>query len=91
MSRERGKGGEVLWGGSAVKHGAHLHVCSPGYSLLYRLETYEGDLPENERILLEVQRWIGGDPEKGKMLDEALGSDMTAEEIRRFMEGHWHE
>lgn len=81
----RTKDGHSLWGGRAVKHGGGLHISMPGYSVLYRLEVFKGELPEDEAILREVQEWLDGDPEKGKLLDEALEFDMTADEIRRFI------
>lgn len=82
------KDGRSLWGGSALKHGGGLHISMPGYSMLYRLEVFEGELSEGEAILREVQEWLDGDPEKGKLLDEALKFDMTADEIRQFMAEH---
>ena len=81
----RPKDGHPLWGGSALKHGGGLHICIPGYSVLYHLEAFKGELSEDELILREVQEWLGSDPVKGKLLDEALKLDMTADEIRQFM------
>lgn len=80
--------GRPTWTSSSPKHASALNMCVPGYSTLYRMELYEGPLPEDEQFLGEVRDWLQGDPEKGRRLNEALRLDMSAEEIRSFMAEH---
>lgn len=63
---------EDPWCELSVKHGGGLHISMPGYSVLYRMEVWDGDLLENEQVLLEVQKWLDGDREKGEALAEAM-------------------
>lgn len=76
-----------VWFGASLKHQAHLHVSFPGYSVLYRAEVYDGELPEDEQILKEVSDWIGSDAEKGKALSDAVSLGMDDGQLREFMSG----
>ena len=53
-------------------------------SVLYRMEVWDGDLPEDEQVLLEVQKWLGGDQKKGEALAEAL-SGLGTEDLLDFI------
>jgi hypothetical protein len=60
----------------------------PGYSTLYRAETHDSELPEEERVLKDVQRWLGGDRARAKMLDDALmeaDDGMSDDDLMAFM------
>ena len=83
----KGDGVCDLWHNASLKHQAHLHVSFPGYSVLYRAEVYDGELPEDERILKEVGDWIAGDAERGKALSDAVSHGMDDGQLREFMEG----
>ena len=72
------------WSELSVKHGGGLHISMPGYSPLYRMEVWDGDLPEEEQVLLEVQKWLDGNQEKGEALAEAMsesGSEIGTEDL----------
>jgi len=83
--------GEPTWTEAGPKHASSLHLCMPGYSPLYRMELYEGTLPEDEQLIDEVRGWLRGDAAKGKQLSEALMYEMSSEEILAFMAEHEHE
>lgn len=85
---EKSSAGEDPWRSLSLTNGAGLRMCMPGYSPLYRAETYEGELPEDERILEDVRRWVDGDPAKAKRLDDALmetGEGMSDGALRAFI------
>ena len=75
---------EDPWCELSVKHGGGLHISMPGYSPLYCMEVWDGDLPEEEQVLLEVQKWLDGNQEKGEALAEAMsesGSEIGTEDL----------
>ena len=58
----------------------------PGYSPLYRMEVWEGELPEDEQVLLEVRKWLDGDRERGEALAEAVSrSEVGAGNLRELI------
>lgn len=61
--------GDGTWDTGAVKHGSIFPGHhSPGLSPLYRLASFHGQLPEEERLLETVSRYIDGDEECGSAL-----------------------
>lgn len=85
---ERPSSGRGPWRSLSLGNGAGLHISIPGYSTLYRAETYDSELPEEERVLKDVQRWLGGDRAKAKMLDDALmeaDDGMSDDDLMAFM------
>lgn len=80
--------GEPIWTETGPKHASSLHLCMPGYSPLYRMELYEGTLPEDEQLIGEVRDWLRGDAERGRQLSEALMCEMSSEEILTFISEH---
>ena len=78
-----------LWYDSALKHAHGWGHYTPMLSPLYRLSSYKGDLPKEERFLLKVRDIIGNDAEKGwefsKMILKSEICGMTAEEIMKLM------
>ena len=57
------------WDTGAVKHGSIFPGRhTPGLSPLYRLASFQGQLPEEERLLETVSRYIDGDEEYGSAL-----------------------
>ena len=44
------------------------NYLDPLYTAIYRLSRFDGELPPEEQLLLEVQRAINGDEEKGRKL-----------------------
>ena len=61
--------GNGTWDMGAVKHG---HVFpngrSPALSPLYRLASFHGQFPKEERLLEQVSRHINGEKERGSAL-----------------------
>lgn len=58
-----------LWITGAVKHWSLFgHFLDPLYTAIYRLSCFDGELPPAEQPLLEVQKAIGCDEEKGREL-----------------------
>lgn len=54
------------WDTGAVKHGNVLpNHYSPDVSPLYRLASFRGQLPEEERLMEKVGQYVGGDEERG--------------------------
>ena len=85
---ERSSSGRSPWRPLSLGNGAGLHISMPGYSTLYRAETYDSELPEEERVLKDVQRWLGGDRARAKMLDDALmeaDDGMSDDDLMAFM------
>lgn len=85
---EKSSAGKDPWRSLSLGNGAGLHVSMPGYSTLYRAETYNGELPEGEQVLKDVHRWIAGDRARAKMLDEALteaDDGMSDDDLRVFI------
>ena len=76
---------QPMWTDASPKHASSMHLCMPGYSPLYRMDLYEGPLPEDERLIGEARDWLQGDVEKGRQLSEALMCEMSSDEIREFM------
>lgn len=78
---------EAPWCTCPIESGG-LHVSAPGYSPFYRMMKWDYDLPVHERVLKEVQEWLGHDADKGERLDEALLAglnDATDDMLRAFI------
>lgn len=75
------------WDKGALKHGSIFPISthSPGFSPLYRLASFKGKLPEEERLLEEVCRYIDGDEKKGNLLWRFVSEGTTEEEILDFI------
>lgn len=76
-----------LWHNSALKHKHGWGRYTPLLSPLYRLEKYEGELPEDHKIFLEVQNFIRDNKLKASwMEDQIMRKDgTTAEELIDIM------
>lgn len=80
--------GDGIWDIGAVKHGHVFPTHPAGFSPLYRMETFHGQLPEEERLLEKVSRYINGDESRGAALwkyiyslcDELTGEYQVTEE-----------
>lgn len=84
------------WDTGAVKHG-HIFPggCSLELSPLYRLASFKGELPQEERMLEKVSQYVNGDEKRGAGLWNYLyrlrgmGRDkrgVTEEQILSYME-----
>lgn len=73
---------EGLWHIGAVKHGMIGYSLFPQLSPLYFAKKWEGELQDKEgEIILEVQKYLNGDDEKGENLLEKFMHDITDEEL----------
>lgn len=75
---------EGLWRNSALKHKHGWDSYTPMLSPLYRLEKYEGELDEYQKLLLDVQNYIRDNKSNSSWFElRTLGKDgMTEEEIK---------
>jgi len=62
------RAGEGVWDTGAVKHGYIFPNYSPDLSPLYRITAFRGQLPEEERLLERVSRYLNGDEKRGAAL-----------------------
>jgi len=62
------RAGDGVWDMGAVKHGSIFPNGHPWLSPLYRLTAFQGQLPEEERLLEAVSRYLNGDEERGAAL-----------------------
>ena len=63
------RNGDGTWDTGAVKHGHVLpNHRSTGLSPLYRLAIFRGQLPEEERLLEQVSRYVAGEEARGSAL-----------------------
>lgn len=85
-----------LWNIGALKHGRGWLHDYPLLSTLYRLSSFDGELKEEDRLILEVQKYIRKGKENGKLLwnaffheDICMGEadGATEENIRDFLTG----
>lgn len=60
--------GNGTWDTGAVKHGYIIPHYAGKLSPLYRLASFHGQLPEEERLLEKVSRYVNGDEERGAAL-----------------------
>lgn len=67
-----GRGKDGRWKIGAVKHADFPPRRWPIFSPLYRITTFCGQLPEEERLLETVSRYIEGNEKKGAALWEAI-------------------
>ena len=93
LYRER----DGAWNIGAVKHG---HVFPGHYSdklsPLYRLASFHGQLPEEERLLESVSRYVNGDEKRGAALwnhifettDRRRCESVTEGQIMSYIEGN---
>ena len=96
--------GEKLYSAHAVKHGSiYRGFGIPYISPLYRITKNITELPEEDKILNDIKSFLNNDTPKGQKMwlwIHNLGTErqkkeenhhrngVTAEEIRRYMEGH---
>lgn len=87
--------GSGTWDIGAVKHGyVFPNGHSPSLSPLYRLAFFHGQLPEEERLLEKVSRYVNGDEERGSSLwhyifdlcDDRKKRTVTEEQILSYIE-----
>lgn len=64
--------GNEEWAEGALKHGHGWNHYYPFLSPLYRLSSYTGELPSEERLMAEVQQYVSQDPENGRILEEFI-------------------
>lgn len=62
------RAGEGVWDTGAVKHGYIFPNYSPELSPLYCMTAFRGQLPEEERMLERVSRYLNGDEDRGAAL-----------------------
>lgn len=83
------------WDTGAVKHGRVLpNHYFPDISPLYRLATFHGRLPEEERLLEQVSGYVDGDEERGSGLwdyifdlcNDRRKQTVTGEQILSYIE-----
>ena len=76
-----------LWRNSALKHKHGWGSYRPLLSPLYRLEKYEGELDEDQKLLLDVQSYMRDSYNNLGLFEmRTLGKDgMTAEEIKNMI------
>ena len=74
------------WSTGALKHGDGWEGFFPMLSSLYRLSKYEGELPENERLMKDVQRYVLKDEKNGRKLwDFMHNSSQSETELSEFL------
>ena len=61
-----------LWNIGALKHGHGWLHDYPLLSTLYRLSTFDGELKEEDGLILEVQKYIRKGKENGKLFWDAF-------------------
>lgn len=81
--------GDRIWRTGAVKHS---HIFPPsvryvGYSPLYRLTAFHGELPEEECLLERVSQYINGEEARGAALWEHIHGSVTEEQILAYITG----
>lgn len=60
--------GNGTWDTGAVKHGHIIPHYAGKLSPLYRLASFHGQLPEEERLLEQVSQYVNGEEERGSAL-----------------------
>ena len=60
--------GNGTWDTGAVKHGHIMPHYGGKLSPLYRLASFHGQLPEEERLLEKVSQYVNGEEERGSAL-----------------------
>jgi len=86
------------WTTGAVKHG-HIFpgFYSPGISQLYRIVPFRGQLPEEERLMEKVSRYLDGDEGRGAALWKHINfpqgkyrreRKVTEEQILSYLKEH---
>ena len=61
-----------LWETGALKHGHGWEHGFPMLSTLYRLSKFEGELKDEDKLMLEVQEYVRKDEKNGKALWDAF-------------------
>lgn len=82
--------GSGTWDIGAVKHNQVFPFSSHymGYSPLYRLASFHGQLPEEERFLEMVSRYINGDEARGRALKRHINRLATEDQIIEYIESN---
>ena len=89
--------GSGTWDIGAVKHGnVFPNGRSPSLSPLYRLASFRGQLPEEERLLEKVSRYVNGDEERGAALwnyifhleEETKQRTVTEDQLMSYIESN---
>lgn len=86
--------GNGTWDTGAVKHGYIIPHYAGKLSPLYRLASFHGQLPEEERLLEKVSRYVNGSEERGSALwhyifdlcDDGKKRTVTGEQILSYVE-----
>ena len=74
------------WKIGSLKHGHGWNHYYPMLSPLYRLSTFEGELPEEERLMKDVQQYVLKDEENGRKLWEFMcKSNPNEKEIYEYL------
>ena len=90
--------GDGIWDTGAVKHGHIIPRYAGKLSPLYRLASFHGQLPEEERLLEQVSRYIDGKEERGAALwdyifglcDDKMKRTVTEEQILSYIRSGAH-
>lgn len=75
------------WFELSLKNDAGLEVCLPGYSLLYKVERYDGELPEEYAVFKKLQRMIREDPCWAQRIADAVNAHDCSGRSDEFLEG----
>lgn len=78
------------WDTGAVKHGFVFpgSVRCVGFSVLYRLASFHGQLPEEKCFLEMVSRYINRDEARGRALGRHINRPATEDQIIEYMESN---
>lgn len=76
------------WDVGAVKHRSVFpgSVRFVSFFPLYRLASFHGQLPEEERFLKTVSRYIDGDESRGKALERHINWPTAEDQIMKYIE-----
>ena len=70
--QQREINGNEEWAEGALKHGHGWNRYYPLLSPLYRLSSFTGELPPEERLMAEIQQYVSQDPENGRILEKFI-------------------
>lgn len=85
LVRLQGSHLDERWFELSLKNDAGLEVCLPGYSLLYRAERHDGELPEEYAVFRKLQRMIREDPCWAQRIADAVNAHSLAGEPGDFL------
>ena len=69
--------GDGLWRTGALKHGAGWKDTWPILSSLYRLSSFQGELKEKDKVLLDIHNYIQKEEHNGALLWKRINDKHT--------------